>query len=98
MIYTGKPFRRFTFALLVGIFALTLLGGQVFTPRIKAMHHAKYLGPIEQRAAAAQQLSRLHATSMIGNLLCLIALVIYTWQVTNQPDSMRFLSAPKFRG
>ena len=98
MIYTGRPFRRFTFGLLVGILALTLLGGHVFAPKMKIVHHAKYLGPLEQRDAAARQLSRLHATSMVGNLFSLIALVIYTWQVTNPPDSMRFLSAQKFRG
>lgn len=98
IIYTGKPFRRFTFGLLVGILALGLLGGFVFAPKIKSVHHAKYLGPPEQRSAAAQQMSRLHATSMIGNFVSLIALVIYTWQVTNPPDYTRFVSAQKFRG
>ena len=98
IIYTGKPFRRFTFGLLIGILALGLLGTYVFAPRIKDSHHAKYLGEVAERPAAEKQLSRLHAVSSIGNLISLIALVIYTWQVTNPPDYTRFVSAQKFRG
>ena len=98
IIYTGKPFRRFTIGLLIGILSLGFLGQYVFAPKIKAVHHAKYLGNSEDRPAAGKQLSRLHAVSSIGNLISLLALVIYTWQVTNPPDYTRFVSAQKFRG
>jgi hypothetical protein len=98
MIYAGKPFRRFSFALIVLMLVIGLLAGNVFAPKIKAVHTIKYRGPPEQREAAARQLARLHAVSMTGNLISLIALVIYTWQVTNPPDHTRFVSAQKFRG
>jgi hypothetical protein len=97
IIYAGKPFRRLPFALLIGILSLGLLGAYVFTPKIKALHQAKYLGKPDERPPAAKQLARLHATSMSANLITLIALAIYVWQVTNPPDHMRFVSA-KFRG
>jgi len=98
IIYTGKPFRRFTFGLLIGVLSLGLLGAYVFSPKIKAVHRVKYLGETAERPAAEQQLKRLHAVSSVGNLISLIALVIYTWQVTNPPDYTRFVSAQKFRG
>lgn len=98
IIYTGKPFRRFTFSLLIGVLSLGLLGAYVFSPKLKEVHRIKYLGEVAERPAAEQQFSRLHAVSSIGNILSLIALVIYTWQVTNPPDYTRFVSAQKFRG
>lgn len=97
MIYTGKSFRRFTFTLLAGVLALGLLGGSVFAPKIKALHHLKYRGPADQRPAAEQQLKRLHAVSASANLLSLIALVLYTWQITNPSDPTRFVGSTKFR-
>ena len=99
MIYAGKPFRRLTFSLLIGILAIALLTTYVFAPKIKAVHYAKYRGAPDQRPAARQQMSRLHAISASGNLLSLIALVIYTWQVSNPSDPTRFVGATsKFRG
>ena len=98
MIYAGKPFRRFTFALLILVLTLGLVGGYVFTPKIKAVHQLKYRGNAQERPVAEKQLRRLHAVSASGNLLSLIALLIYTWQVTNPPDHTRFVSAQKFRG
>ncbi|HWN96083.1 MAG TPA: DUF4149 domain-containing protein [Methylomirabilota bacterium] len=98
IIYAGKPFRRFQFGLIVLMLVLGLLGGNLFAPKIKTAHQLKYRGPVEQRDGAAKQLARLHGISMSGNLLSLLALVIYTWQVTNPPDHTRFLSAKKFRG
>ena len=97
--YAGKPFRRFTFALLIGILSIGLLTAYVFAPKMKAIHHLKYRGTAEQQPVAEQQFKRLHAVSMTGNMLSLIALVIYTWRVTNPSDPMRFVGATsKFRG
>jgi uncharacterized membrane protein len=98
MIYAGKSFHRFTFGLLLLVLCFGLLGQHLFAPRIKELQQLKYRGPVEQREPAAQQLKRLHATTMIGNLFCLVALVIYTWRVTHPPDHVRFASAQKFRG
>jgi hypothetical protein len=98
IVYAGKPFRRLTFGLLIGIISVGLLASQVFSPKIKAVHQLKYRGPLDQRDAAARQFSRLHAVSSVGNLLCLLALVVYAWQVMNPPDSTRFAPTQKFRG
>ena len=97
MIYVGKPFRRFTCSFLALLLALGLLGQYFFAPRIQSLHHLKYRGPVEQRPAAAQQLKRLHAFSMIGNLFSLGALVFYTWQITTPADPARFVNSGKFR-
>lgn len=98
MIYAGRSFRRFTFGLIVGLLALALIAGNVFAPKIKALHQLKYRGTPQEQPVAEQQLRRLHAVSATGNLLSLIALVIYTWRVTNPSEHTRFVSAQKFRG
>ena len=98
MVYSGKRFRRFQFGLIALVLALGLIGNYMLSPRIKALHHAKYLGSVDERETARKQLSRLHAVSATGNLVCLVALVIYTWRVTNPPDPTRFVMAQKFRG
>lgn len=98
IIYAGKSFRRFTFALLAVMLGLSLAGAYGFTPRLKALHRLKYHGTAEQMPRARTQFAQLHGVSMVGNLLSLIALVIYTWQVTNPPDPTRFIGTPKFRG
>ncbi len=98
IIYAGRPFNRLTFGLIVGILGLGLLAGALFSPKIKTLHQAKYRGAVEQRPAAAQQLSRLHAVSMSGNLFSLIALVLYTWRASNPSDHLRFVGTQKFRG
>jgi len=98
MIYAGKPFRRFTFSLLILVLTLGLIGGYVFRPKIKTVHQLKYRGNAQEQVEAEQQMKRLHAVSASGNILSLIALLIYTWQVTNPPDHTRFVSAQKFRG
>jgi hypothetical protein len=98
MIYAGKPFRRFTFGLIVVVLSFGLLGGFVFMPRLEKLHQIKYRGAPEQQASARQQFTRLHVTSRIADIVGLIAVIIYTWQVTNPPDHTRFVSAQKFRG
>ena len=98
IIYAGRPFNRLTCGLIVGILGIGLLASTLFSPRIKSLHQAKYRGPVEQRAASAQQLSRLHAVSMSVNLLSLIALALYTWRASNPSDHLRFVGAQKFRG
>ena len=98
MIYAGRPFRRFTFGLILVMLGLGLVGAKIFSPKIKAVHQVKYLGNADARPGAKQQLARLHAVSATGNLISLIALVIYTWRVTNPTEQTRFVSAQKFRG
>ena len=98
MIYAGRPFRKFTFALLAGLLSLSLLGGFVLTPKLKALHQIKHRGPAGQVPQAKVQFGQLHGLSMAGNLLSLLALILYTWQVTHPPDPTRFVGTPKFRG
>ena len=99
MIYSGRPFHRFTFGLIVLILGLGLVSQKIFAPKIKEVHQIKYRGATEEgRAAAAKQLSRLHAVSATGNLISLLGLIIYTWRATNPSDQKRFVSTHKFRG
>lgn len=98
MIYAGRPFRRFTFGLIIVMLGLGLVGAKIFAPKIEVLHQIRYHGNPDDQPRAKQQFARLHAVSATGNLISLIALVIYTWRVTNPTDHTRFVSAQKFRG
>lgn len=98
IVYAGRPFRRIMFGCLLGVLVLGLIGGQFFAPRLEKLHEAKYRGTPEQKTAAQPQFSRLHALSRITDVLSLIVIIVYTWQVANPPDQTRFVSAQKFRG
>jgi hypothetical protein len=98
-IYNGKGFRKVTFGILLGVLGLGLLGGEVFAPKIKQLHQVKYRGTTpDARTTARTQLSRLHAVSMMGNLLSLAGIVVYTFQLTRPAEQTRFTPQQKFRG
>jgi uncharacterized membrane protein len=98
MIYAGRRFRRLTFGLLAGVLAFGLVSAYVLTPHMTRLHRDKYLAAPARQITAAAEFRKLHGLSSVGNILALIALVIYTWQVTNPSDPTRFLGTPKFRG
>jgi hypothetical protein len=58
----------------------------------------RYRGPLEQRPDAEKRFARLHGISASANLLTILALFVYTWQVTNPSDPTRFVGTAKFRG
>lgn len=98
IFYAGRSFNRLTLGLILVVVGMGLVGAGIFSPKIKSLHQIKYRGPAEQRPAAARQLARLHAVSMSGNFLSLIALMFYTWRASTPSDHLRFLGAQKFRG
>ena len=98
MIYAGKPLRRFTLGVLVGVLGFGLFSSHYLTPRMTRLHHDKYRAAPARQITAAAQFRKLHGLSSAGNVLALIALALYTWQVTNPNDPTRFVGTAKFRG
>jgi uncharacterized membrane protein len=98
MVYAGKVFRRWTLGLLLGVLGFGLLSAYFFLPRMQELHRDKYRAAPARQQTAAAEFRRLHALSSAGNVLVLIGLVFYTWQVTNPTDPTRFVGTPKFRG
>ena len=98
-LYMGRPTRKFSLVLVVGLFLLTFIGGNVFQPRLKELHARHYSTqlPIAERDAAAKTFRVFHAVAQVLNVFMLGGLIVYAWRVGNPPDTLRFVSPAKFR-
>ncbi len=99
-LYLGKYPRKLQAGLLIGICAVTLFGGYVLQPRLKAWHGTKYgvnTRP-EIREAANRSFRAWHGVSQVVNLLAVAGLAVYLWRAANPSDPTRFVSAFKFTG
>jgi hypothetical protein len=98
-VYLGKQPERFRLVLLVGLCAVALLGGYWLQPKLTSLHATKYSTnrKPEVREAAARSFRAWHGVSMSVNLVLVGGLAAYLWRVAYPSDSMRFVSATKFR-
>lgn len=98
-LYLGRPLRRLTGWLLVGMILWGLAGDLVISPRTARWHQARHAvnATPASREAAAHALRWWHATAQAGNALLLAGLVVYLWRVANPPAETRFVPAVKLR-
>jgi hypothetical protein len=98
-VYLGRPARKFSFILLVGLFALTLLGSNAVRPALTRLNQKHYTAaqPAD-RAVAARSFRILHATTRTFNVLIIAGLVLYVWRVVSPSDTLRFVRPVQFRG
>ena len=98
-LYCGRPLWRLNLGLLVVILSLSLAGGMVAQPKMRALHVTKYFGRTsEQQMQAAKAFAAWHAASEAANLLAIGCLVCYLWQVSREQEPPRLLSFSKIRG
>lgn len=99
-LYTGRPFNRIILWVLVGAFSLGLLGGVVMQPYMKRLHLVKYAVQTTpaQKEQAATSFRLWHGVSQGLNLIVLLGLVYYVWQIANPVAPPRFMPGAKFRG
>lgn len=97
-LYLGKRPHKFQAGLLVGLFAVSLLGGYWLQPKMKTLHATKYAvnNRPEVRLAADRSFRAWHGVSQVVNLLVMAGLTIYLWRSANPSDPTRFVSAAKF--
>jgi hypothetical protein len=97
-LYLGKTPRKLWLGLLIGLFAIALIGGDWLQPKLKDLHWVKYrANQREQREIASQSFRAWHGAAQILNLVALVGLGLYLWRVANPPDPTRFVSTTKFR-
>jgi hypothetical protein len=99
-LYMGRPARKFSLALVGGLLAFTLLGGNWLQPKMKKLHAVRYAVNVQsaERDAAAKSFRLWHAAAQILNVIMLAALVVYVWRVANPSDNLRFVRPATFRG
>jgi hypothetical protein len=97
-LYQGHPARKYSARLLAALLALVLLSGGLLQPHLKRLHGASLLSPsVAERQTAKQWLGVWHAVSVTSDCLLIAGLGVYFWRLANPPDTLRFLSAGKFR-
>jgi hypothetical protein len=98
-LYMGRPARTFSFALLAGLFLLTLAGSNAIQPSMTRLNKKHYTAPQSaDRDSAARSFRVLHVTERAFNLLIISGLVLYAWRVGSPSDTLRFVRPVQFRG
>jgi hypothetical protein len=98
-MYMGRPTRKFSFGLVAGLFALTLIGGNAIQPALVRLNKKHYTAaqPAD-RESAAKSFRVLNATSRVFNVLIIGGLILYVWRVGSPSDTLRFVRPVQFRG
>ena len=98
-LYCGRPLWRLNLALVLVVLSIALVGGIAAQPKMRALHIAKYYGRTsEQQMQAAKAFATWHAASESANLLAIVCLVWYLWQVNREQEHPRFVNFSKIRG
>jgi hypothetical protein len=99
-LYAGKPLRRWTLYLVLGLLGLGLMSGVLVQPKLKRLHLELYgvrSTPL-QREQAGRSFAFWHGVMRVSNLVVVAGLWAYLWKVNGAGNPMRFVSAGKLRG
>ena len=98
-LYLGRQSRKFSLALVIAFFAITLIGSHGIQPKLGNLNERRFKAtePAE-RQSAAKWFHILRAVEATFNYLMICGLVVYTWRIANPSDTLRFVSPVKFRG
>jgi hypothetical protein len=98
-MYMGRPQRKFSLALVAGLFLLTLVGSNAIEPAMTRLNRKHYttVQPAE-RESAGKSFRLLHATARAFDVLIIGGLILYVWRVGSPSDTLRFVRPVQFRG
>ena len=97
-LYMGRPRREFSFWLVIGLFALTLLGSNAIEPSLVRLNKKHYTAPqTADRESAGKSFRILNGTEVALNLVLIGGLILYTWRAGSPSDTLRFVSPVQFR-
>jgi hypothetical protein len=98
----GRRPSRLIVGILVVLSSFALVSGRWLQPKMSHLHYVKYWGTLQtDREEADKSFRKLHGCSQAANLLVIVGLVIYVWNVTEKPNNIegrpRFSALSKFR-
>lgn len=98
-LYQGKPGRKFSFMLVMGMFGWALIAGNVVQPAVAKFNKERYFAaqPAD-RQAAVKPFRILRGVEGVFNVVIVLGLVIYTWRVATPSDNLRFVRPVQFHG
>ena len=98
-LYCGRPLWRLNLALILVLLFLGLAAGLWAQPRMCALHVTRYYGHTPQeQTQAAKAFATWHSASEAANLLVIVGLACYLWQVSREEQAPRLLNFSKIRG
>jgi hypothetical protein len=98
-LYCGRTLWRLNLGLIMVVLSLGLVGGLWVQPKMRALHLVKYFGKTaEQQMQASKAFAAWHGASEAANLLVIVCLMWYVWQVNREQEQPRFVSFSKIRG
>jgi hypothetical protein len=97
-LYTGKPFDRLSFTIVIIAFLVGVVSGNWMEPNMKHLHFIKYTTQGTQSQDAARTFGILHGISQSLNLVSTVGLLFFLWRVTSSIPPLRFVGSSKFRG
>jgi hypothetical protein len=99
-LYAGKHWRRWTLYAIGGMLGLALFSGLSVEPKLKRLHlevHGVRSTP-QQREQASRAYGFWRGTIQLSNLIVLLGVWAYCWEICSAGTSTRFVSAGKLRG
>jgi hypothetical protein len=85
----GKTFSRGNLFLLLILTVFALAGGLWMQPKLKDLHHTKYLGTTPAlRDEADHTFKAWHGASECGNLIVIGGLLLYLWRTSRPPGEL----------
>jgi hypothetical protein len=98
-MYMGRPTRKFSSALVAGLFLLTLIGSNAIQPAMARLNRKHYTAAQpDERESAAKSFRLLHTTTRVFDVLIIGGLILYVWRVGSPSDTLRFVRPVQFRG
>jgi hypothetical protein len=99
-LYSGKTLSRWSTYLLLGILGAALFTGAIVQPKAKRWHLAKHLpaSSAEERAQGVRSLPLWEGLLQLSNIVTVLALGVYVWEISSAATNPKFVSASKFRG
>lgn len=104
-VYTGKVMQRRNLAAVLGVFILALLAGQWMHPKLEKLYRVKYSEHYKNlkievtpdlKKQAAHSFGIWHGISQSANVLILLVLWFYLWQMIHPKEGPRYLGGGKF--
>jgi hypothetical protein len=96
-LYMGRPRRKFSFGLVAGLLALTLIGGKAVQPSLVRLNHKHYTATqTADREAAGKSFTILHVVGIALNLITIGGLALYVSRVSSPSETLRFVRPVQF--
>ncbi len=101
-IYTGKVMQRRNLVAVAGVLMIALFAGKYMHPKLEQLYQIKYAEKYgvtttpELKEQAANSFKVWHGISQTANLLILLVLWYYLWQMIHPKEGPKYLGGGKF--